>query len=115
LINPVNATRCDCGYSFLDGTMGANLGYRLTKAGPSMEAGLACPRCHDAAVSKPSFTWWGGFVGPKLIDHRKCSRCGFSFNPRTGEAITSAIIIYSVVAGVFALLVFVMMFRMMHH
>ena len=31
LVNPASAERCDCGFSFADGTMGASLGARLAK------------------------------------------------------------------------------------
>jgi hypothetical protein len=77
--------------------------------------GPACPRCHDPTVSKPSFTWWGGFLGPKIIDHLKCSRCGFAFHPRTGQAITGAIVIYSVVVAAIALALVIALFASTHH
>jgi hypothetical protein len=79
-----------------------------------MEPGRACPRCQNPAVSKPSFTWWGGFLGPKIIDHLKCGRCGFAFNPRTSQAITGAIVIYSVVVGVIAFVLFFALVKSMH-
>ena len=74
--------------------------------------GPACPRCQDMNCSKPGYTWWGGFLGPKLIDHLKCARCGFAFNPRTGQPITGAIVIYSVIVAVIA---FGLFYAILHH
>ena len=79
-----------------------------------MPQGSECPRCHDHNVTKPTFTWWGGVLGPKIIDHVKCARCGFAFNPRTGQPITSAIVIYCVVVGVIAALLMFAVFKGMH-
>ncbi|HUJ61914.1 MAG TPA: hypothetical protein VLX92_25590 [Kofleriaceae bacterium] len=67
-------------------------------------AGPVCPRCQNVGATKPGFTWWGGVLGPKIIDHVKCNRCGHSFNPSTGKPITGAIVIYSVIVGVLALI-----------
>ena len=69
-----------------------------------MPQGPECPRCHHQGVRTPGFTWWGGMLGPKIIKHVKCDRCAYSFNPETGQPITGAIIAYSVVVGVIALL-----------
>ena len=74
--------------------------------------GPGCPRCHGPYASKPSFTWWGGFLGPKIIDHVKCNNCGYSYNPRTGQPITGAIVIYSVVVGLIAVLLFGLLISM---
>jgi hypothetical protein len=74
--------------------------------------GPACPRCQNTNCTKPSYTWWGGFLGPKIINHVKCARCGFAFNPTTGNAITGAIIIYSVIVGAIA---FALVFALLRH
>jgi len=76
--------------------------------------GPACPRCQNTYCSTPGFTWWGGFLGPKIIPHLKCSRCQFSFNPKTGQPITGAIVIYSVVVGVIVLVIFGVLLGSMH-
>jgi hypothetical protein len=54
----------------------------------------ACPRCGGTSITRPGFTWWGGLVGPKLLDHRVCSRCHFGFNGRTGYSSVPGIVIY---------------------
>ncbi|MFO0618067.1 MAG: hypothetical protein U0414_36080 [Polyangiaceae bacterium] len=55
---------------------------------------LACPRCQSSSVSKPSFTWWGGVVGPSLLKHRVCAACGFGFNGNSGKSNNTAIALY---------------------
>lgn len=44
-----------------------------------------------------SFTWWGGLLGPKVLNHVKCGSCGTQYNGKTGKDNTIGIIIYSVV------------------
>lgn len=56
--------------------------------------GLVCPRCQAQDIVKPTFTWWGGILGPKLLDHAQCRRCNFGFNAKTGKSNTTAIGIY---------------------
>lgn len=43
------------------------------------------------------FTWWGGFIGPRILSHVKCNSCGEQFNGKTGKSNTVGIIIYTVV------------------
>lgn len=67
--------------------------------------GLVCPRCQAQDVFKPTFTWWGGILGPKLLDHAQCRRCGFGFNAKTGKSNTKGIAIYyGVLFGIVILL-----------
>jgi hypothetical protein len=54
----------------------------------------SCPQCQSPNVSKPGFTWWGGILGPKLLNHHVCSACGFGFNGTTGKSNSTAIGIY---------------------
>ncbi len=56
-----------------------------------------CPKCQSSDAQKVSFTWWGGLVGPRLLKHVKCNRCGATFNGKTGQSNTTNIIIYTVV------------------
>ncbi|HEY1554592.1 MAG TPA: hypothetical protein VGF94_07125 [Kofleriaceae bacterium] len=73
---------------------------------------LECPRCHHRGATKPGFTWWGGVLGPKIINHVKCDRCAYAFNPDTGAPITGAIVAYSVVVGVIALVLVIALAKM---
>jgi hypothetical protein len=56
-----------------------------------------CPRCKSADVRRPTFTWWGGALGPKLFNHAVCGGCGFGFNWKTGESNATKVTIYTVV------------------
>jgi hypothetical protein len=53
------------------------------------------------------FTWWGGIIGPKLLNHVKCQRCGTGYNGKSGKSNTTGIVIYSVVLS---LACFILMF-----
>lgn len=67
--------------------------------------GLVCPRCQGQDIDKPTFTWWGGLLGPKILDHAVCRRCGFGFNGRTGKSNTKGIVVYyGVIFGIVILL-----------
>jgi hypothetical protein len=54
----------------------------------------ACPRCRSGNVHQPSFTWWGGVLGPKLFKHTVCRQCGFGYNANTGKSNSTVIGIY---------------------
>lgn len=70
--------------------------------------GLVCPRCQGQNITKPSFTWWGGILGPKLLNHAVCGGCGFGFNAKTGKSNTTGIAIYyGVIFGVVIVLTLV--------
>jgi hypothetical protein len=58
---------------------------------------VPCPRCGSADVVQPSYTWWGGFIGAKMLKHVKCQRCGNGYNGVTGASNTPKIILYQVV------------------
>lgn len=45
-------------------------------------------------MHQPSYTWWGGILGPKLFNHTICNGCGFGYNWKTGKSNTGAIAIY---------------------
>jgi len=59
-----------------------------------------CPQCSSDNIHKPSFTWWGGAIGPKLFNHTICRSCSFGFNGDTGEGNRTKIIVYAVVLNV---------------
>lgn len=54
----------------------------------------ACPQCQSTNVHRPTFTWWGGALGPKLFNHAVCRSCKFGFNYKTGKSNSTAIGIY---------------------
>jgi hypothetical protein len=62
-----------------------------------------CPKCGGTFATKSGFTWWGGFLGPKLFNHVKCSACGTTYNGETGKSNTTAIVMYQGIGLVLAL------------
>lgn len=66
-----------------------------------------CPNCTGTDSKEVGFTWWGGIIGPKLLHHVKCQRCGTAYNGRSGKSNTTGIVIYSVVIS---LACFILMF-----
>ena len=76
-----------------------------------MNSFMPCPKCQNAVAEKVTFSWWGGLLGPKLLNHVKCQSCGTKYNGKTGKDNTTGIIIYSLVVGVIAFfLMFVVFF-----
>jgi hypothetical protein len=65
--------------------------------GPVAAGEDTCPSCRGNNVRKPGFTWWGGALGPRMLNHRICNSCGFGYNAKTGKSNTTAIIVYQVV------------------
>lgn len=59
-----------------------------------------CPNCGSTDSVAIPFTWWGGPIGPKLLSHVKCQKCGQTFNVRTGKTNTVAITIVLTIAFV---------------
>ncbi|MBK8257299.1 MAG: hypothetical protein IPK82_32075 [Polyangiaceae bacterium] len=64
-----------------------------------------CPQCGSTNVHQPSFTWWGGVLGPKLFDHWVCRSCGFGYNGSTGLSNRGKIIAYFVILNALVLAV----------
>ncbi|HMF39925.1 MAG TPA: hypothetical protein VKQ32_04495 [Polyangia bacterium] len=58
---------------------------------------LKCPKCGNELYTKLGFTWWGGALGPRLLNAVRCNRCSATFSGRTGASLTGAIVIYQVV------------------
>ena len=71
-------------------------------------AGPACPKCGAGEATPVKFTWWGGVLGPKLLNHVKCNGCGYAYNGKTGNPNTTGIVIYTVVGLVIALIILFM-------
>ena len=69
-----------------------------------------CPKCSKSVAEKIRFTWWGGILGPKLLNHVKCGDCGSKYNGKSGKDNTTGIVIYSIVVAVLVLALVVVMF-----
>ena len=48
-----------------------------------MDGFAGCPFCGKSEAEKVGFTWWGGVLGPKLLNHVKCLGCGKKYNGKT--------------------------------
>jgi transposase-like protein len=70
-----------------------------------------CPKCGSMNVSPVSYTWWGGVIGPKLLNHTKCKDCKYTYNRKTREPNTNKIIIYSVILFAAAFFISFYIFR----
>lgn len=66
-----------------------------------------CPKCGAENAKALNFTWWGGALGPKLLNHVKCLDCGNKYNGKSGKDNTTNIAIYFVVVGVVAFVLMV--------
>jgi hypothetical protein len=56
---------------------------------------VTCPKCAADVEPLPvGFTWWGGFVGPKMLKHVECPACHARFNGETGTSNEGAIRLY---------------------
>jgi hypothetical protein len=74
---------------------------------------MQCPKCQqDVSPSPVGFTWWGGLIGSKIINHVECPACHNRFNGRTGKSNDAAIAIYMIVV---ALLAGTLMFAITRH
>jgi hypothetical protein len=71
----------------------------------------ACPQCQSTDVAQVSFTWWGGVLGPKLLNHVQCCKCGTTFNGKTGASNTTGIVIYSIIVFALAMVIAFLLIR----
>lgn len=68
------------------------------KTGPELPEGwVPCPGCGGTDIKSPSFTWWGGAFGHKLLSHVVCQDCRRAFHAKTGKSTTPMIVAYNVV------------------
>jgi uncharacterized protein (DUF983 family) len=87
------------GFGAPPGYMQAPQGFPGTQAVPGPGGIFVnCPKCGSPNTHKPTFTWWGGILGPALFKHRVCNSCSLGYNERSGKDNTTAIIMYYGVA-----------------
>ena len=70
-----------------------------------MADGVVCPKCGGAEFAPVKWSLWGGVLGPKLLHHVKCTKCGAKFNGKTGKDNFTAIVIYTVVGCAIGLVI----------
>ena len=59
-----------------------------------------CPKCNAVGDERMSFTWWGGVIGPRLLTHVKCPRCGHAYTGKSGKDNTAGIVVYSAIVAI---------------
>jgi uncharacterized protein (DUF983 family) len=62
-----------------------------------------CPNCESIFADKVGFTWWGGLIGPRILTHVKCTKCGHTYNGKTGRDNTTGIVVYCLIVGLLAI------------
>jgi len=73
---------------------------------------MQCPKCNNDVLANPvGFTWWGGLIGSKIINHVQCPACSARFNGKTGKDNTGAIAIYMAVVGILSFGLLFLVFR----
>jgi len=68
-----------------------------------MAEAVPCPQCGSNDVKRVGYTWWGGALGPRILNHTKCNACGTTYNGKTGRSNTGGIVLYTVVLLVLAI------------
>jgi len=56
-----------------------------------------CPRCGAPDPTRVSYTWWGGFLGPALINTVRCRECRTQYNGVHGDYNTMRIVFYTLI------------------
>lgn len=77
-------------------------GYGMQQ-GRTAQGYMPCPSCGGVMGNMPSYTWWGGWLGPKMFTHVVCP-CGTGYNGKSGKDNKTAIGIYVGVSVVLALI-----------
>lgn len=70
-------------------------------AGPSRP----CPGCGGGPIAEPSFTWWGGLVGHKLLNVERCKSCRRWWVKGTARPGGTRVMIYMIAGIVLGLIV----------
>lgn len=71
-----------------------------------------CPNCDSENTKRITWTWWGGVLGPKLVNLTKCQECNYTYNGKTGKPATNTIVIYLVVSVIIGVAVGLMIANM---
>jgi len=69
-----------------------------------------CPKCGcPGHATRVHWTWWGGLIGPAIINTVRCHDCATSYNGHSGKYNTAAIAIYFGVTFVMAIGIFIVL------
>jgi hypothetical protein len=70
-----------------------------------------CPACGTGKLSQPTFTWWGGLIGHKILGIERCTSCKRWWVKKTGRPGGTRVLIYAaagIALGLLALSFFIM-------
>jgi predicted Zn finger-like uncharacterized protein len=56
-----------------------------------------CPECGARGAKRVKFTWWGSWYGPALLNHVRCTKCGTTYNGKSGRSNLIGAILFVVV------------------
>lgn len=73
---------------------------------------LACPKCRSSDIKKIGYTWWGGALGPKMLNHVKCNHCGTTYNGKTGASNTMMILFYNLAVIIVVVFIYLLLTNM---
>ena len=71
-----------------------------------------CPGCGGGPLVQPSFTWWGGAIGHKVMGIERCDACRKWWVKKTGEPGGNRIAIYLVIGAILGLIIGALFFAM---
>ncbi len=58
---------------------------------------VPCPNCGSNNLEKLGYTWWGGFIGPKIFHYVRCKECNTKYNGKTGKQNIGLIVLYNII------------------
>ncbi len=70
-----------------------------------MDEYVPCPKCGRSAAEKLGWSFWGGYLGPRLFHQVKCKFCGTTYNGKTGKSTTVPVILLNVIVLVVLLVI----------
>ena len=70
---------------------------RQTPVADYASAHRLCPGCGGGPLHEPSFTWWGGLVGHKLLGVEQCKQCKKWWTKSTGQSGDARVAAYLVI------------------
>lgn len=73
---------------------------------------VPCPNCGSMEIKKVGYTWWGGAIGAKMLNHVKCNHCGTAYNGKTGGSNTMKILLYNLLVIIVVILIYVLLTNM---
>lgn len=54
-------------------------------------SGDTCPNCSSPDVFRVKYTWWGGILGPSMMNLTHCRACDLNYNAGTRKDASTAI------------------------